>query len=276
MRKKLRWVSLLVGILMLCSVSLVSCAEPTTFEIVNDAIVKTQELDSMHAISEMTMNMEMDLFGMSVPMEIPMKMDIKANGLQGDNPVMNMGLSMEMMGEEIAFDSYLEGEYLYMSVMGENMKVKAAEMGGMYDARAQIDSTVQQIPEELLTDIVAVENADGSKVVKLTMPADELQTLYGELLESVQGTAAEDSPVSNLVISDAEIEIVIGSDGYISVYALTFDMDMTVGEGDEGIDFKIAAEMKITYQNPGEPVTVTPLEGYRDFPEMDADEVGLG
>ena len=275
MKKQLRLVSLIVGILMLCSMSMVSCAEPTTFEIVNDAIVKTQALDSMHAVSEMTMDMKMDLFGMSVPMEIPMKMDIKASGLQGDNPVMNMGMSLEMMDEEIAFDSYLEGEYLYISAMGENMKVKSEEMGSMYDARAQIDGTVQQIPEELLTDIVAVEKSDGSKAVNLTIPQDQLQTLYGDLLESVQGTAAEDSPVSNLVISDAEVEVVINKDGYVSVYALTFGMDMTVGEGEEAIDCEIDVEMKITYQNPGEPVTVTPPEGYRDFPEVDADDVGL-
>ena len=275
MKKQLRLVSLIVGVLMLCSMSMVSCAEPTTFEIVNDAIVKTQALDSMHAVSEMNMDMKMDLFGMSVPMEIPMKMDIKASGLQGDNPVMNMGMSLEMMDEEIAFDSYLEGEYLYISVMGENMKVKSEEMGSMYDARAQIDGTVQQIPEELLTDIVAVEKSDGSKAVNLTIPQDQLQTLYGDLLESVQGTAAEGSPVSNLVISDAEVEVVINKDGYVSVYALTFGMDMTVGEGEEAIDCEIDVEMKITYQNPGEPVTVTPPEGYRDFPEVDADDVGL-
>lgn len=273
MKKKLQIISWIIGLVMLCS--LISCGEPTTFEIVNDAIIKTQQLDSMQATTELNMDMKMNLFGIKVPMEIPIKMDIKASGLQSENPVMNMGMSFEIIGQEIAMDAYLEGEYLYMDVLGERAKVKAADMGSMYDARAQIEGTLQQIPEELLTDIVAHEKSDGSKAVELTVPAEQLQTLYGELLGAVQGTAAEGSPVSDLVISDAEVEVIIDAEGYVSLYALTFELEMTVGEGDEAVDCEVEVEMKVTYKNPGQPVTVTPPEGYQDYPEVDADEVGI-
>jgi hypothetical protein len=50
---------------------------------------------------------------------------------------------------------------------------------------------------------------------------------------------------------------------------------MTVGEGDEAVDCEVEVEMKVTYKNPGQPVTVTPPEGYQDYPEVDADEVGI-
>ena len=91
----------------------------------------------------------------------------------------------------------------------------------------------------------------------------------------MQGTAAEGSPVSDLVISDAEVEVIIDAEGYVSLYALTFEFEMTVGEGDEAVDCEVEVEMKVTYKNPGQPVTVTPPEGYQDYPEVDADEVGI-
>ena len=49
---------------------------------------------------------------------------------------------------------------------------------------------------------------------------------------------------------------------------IAFTMDMTV----EGVSTTVEAKATVTYENPGQPVTVTPPEGYQDFEEISMDD----
>ena len=72
-----------------------------------------------------------------------------------------------------------------------------------------------------------------------------------------------------------QVEITVSEDGYVAEYNMEFDMEMTMSMA--GLEVTVSAEVEaeIEIENPGEPVTVTPPEGYQDYPEVDADEVGI-
>ncbi|MBQ7336989.1 MAG: hypothetical protein IJW40_00890 [Clostridia bacterium] len=271
MKTTMKFLSLMLALLLICS-TLVACGKPTTFEVVTDAVNKTLALDSISATMEMTMDMEMASLGTSV--EVPMTTTIKASGLQSDAPVILTELTMSMMGIEMETVNYVEGEYMYMTMLGESYKVKMEDMTD-YDGMNDIDNLIKALPEALLSEIEATENADGTKTVKVEVPNDMLDTIYGELLAQVQQSAAEGATVDSCNITEAAVEITIDKDGYISVYDMSFLMEMGMSVEGFSMDVSADVEAKVTYENPGEPVTVTPPEGYQDFPEANADEIGL-
>jgi len=271
MKKTMKLLALATAILLLCA-ALTACGQPTTYEIVNEAIANTTALDSMHAT--MKMNMDMELGGLGTSVNVPITADIKATGLQGESPVILSDVTVSVMGMGVTTSTYTEGEYLYMSVMDEKYKVKIAEMDD-YDGMSDVNNMLKSLPEELLAEVVATENANGTKTVKVSVPQDMLQTLYADLITQVQESAAEGATVSDCAISDAEVEITVSEDGYVAEYNMEFDMEMTMSMA--GLEVTVSAEVEaeIEIENPGEPVTVTPPEGYQDYPEVDADEVGI-
>ena len=144
-----------------------------------------------------------------------------------------------------------------------------------YDAMSDISSTVKALPEEWLKDIVATENADGSKTVALDLTDEQLESVYSEMIDSVKESAASGATITDCTFSDASLEITVAEDGYISVYKLTFVMDLGMDIEGVNYDSETGAEIIITYHNPGQSVTVTAPEGYQDYEEVDAEDVGL-
>ncbi len=261
-----------VALALLLCVALTACGKPTTYEVVSEAVDKTLALDGMSATMEMNMNMEMASMGTTV--EIPMTTTVKASGLQSDDPVILTTVSMTLMGINMDTTTYIEGDYMYMSVMGENYKVKMEDMSE-YDGMSDVDNLIKALPEELLSEIAATEHADGTKTVKVSVPDDMLNTIYSELISQVQASAAEGATITTCTITDAEVEITIDKNGYISIYDMSFLMDFGMSVEGISMDVSTDVDVKVTYENPGEPVTVTPPAGYQDFTEIPADELGM-
>ena len=91
--KKLTAVAL--ALVMLVSVfALTSCEKVTAYSLVADAVAKTNALDSFEA--DMDIKMNVDVMGIS--MEMPIDCNIKAAGMQGENPVTASTMSMSLMG----------------------------------------------------------------------------------------------------------------------------------------------------------------------------------
>ena len=79
--------------------------------------------------------------------------------------------------------------------------------------------------------------------------------------------------------SDAEITQTVNKDGYLTVSdikcTLTIIEDLgETGEilGMETMEASYAMDITATINNPGEPVEVTPIEGYESFEEIAPDE----
>lgn len=253
---KKRMVSLLLVVCLMATVVLFTGCESAE-SLVKGAIAKTSMLDSYEAEIEMQLDMEASGMTMSIPMTIGMKV----KDAHGDNPIISANTAISMLGQSIEMDVYSDGEWIYLVSEGEGYKV-SAENGDEYDYTGDVDDMIQNIPEDLLKDAEIVKNDDGSKSVTVALPDEVFAEVYKEFVDSMNETATG-SEVEDIEISDAVVSITV-KDGYISVYDISFEMNMTVVSLETSMDVKAT----ITFKNPGQDVPVTPPDGYKDFEEM--------
>lgn len=266
---KKRLFAVILSILsVLSAVLLTGCEKITAYALVAGAMAKTSALDSIDG--EMTMNMNMSTMG--VTMEVPVTTTIKAAGLQGENPVMSMDMTMSILETEVTANIYAENEYFYITMLGQSMKMKAGELTEEYDVLSDLKDTMQLPPEDLLKDVEIVTNEDGTRTVSLDIPDETFAEIYKDLLESTEESAASGSAVSDVTVANAKTEITVDANGYIAVYKLEFDMSMKV----EGETIAIQTDATVKYNAPGNAVTVTPPEGYQDFTEITEDDLNGG
>lgn len=265
---KKRLISLLLALTILCTgILFTGCGnektpeetkDKTTFEIINEALEKTENLESMAA--EMKMEMNMAAEGMT--MSIPMTMKLKAKDMKSESPIISMVVSMTMLGQDIDIEMYQEGQWAYM-VMGDmKYKANAEDMESEYDYTEITDDMFQQIPEELLKDVELVKAEDGSQSVTIALPAEKFAEIYDDYIESVNSDTEID--LGEMTITDPVVKITIAN-GYVTVYDISFKMEMTV----EGVSSSTEVKTTLTYENPGQEVTITPPEGYQEFEEVD-------
>ncbi len=226
---------------------------------VASAVEKTNELDSFEA--EITMEIAMAMEGMT--MTVPMTVDMKAENANGEKPIFSATMSTSLLGMAVEADLYCDGEWVYYSGDGMEYKMPAEESGDEYDYTGDIDAMLKDIPGELFKDKQFAKNDDGSSTVIIDVPNEVFAEIYDELIDSMNEESTDEA-VGDVEISDAKISITI-KDGYISVYDISFKMSMTT------YDVESTSEVKtsVTFKNPGEKVTVTPMEGYQDFEEYD-------
>lgn len=226
-------------------------------EIINAALEKTGNLDTMSAVLEMEMKMAAE--GMT--MEIPITAKIKAKDMKGDNAVASIVFNMSMFGQNIEMEMYQEGQWAYV-VMGDmKYKANAKDMEGEFDYADSANEMLKAIPEDLLKNVELVAAADGSQTATVTFPAEKFAEIYKDLIESVGSETG--SELGGMKITDAVVKITVAND-YVSVCDIAFKMEMTV----EGISSTTEAKTTVTFENPGQDVTITPPEGYQDFEEM--------
>jgi hypothetical protein len=255
--KKIISICLLVCILCTCLLS--ACARAKTpFETVNEAIQKTQALDSMAATMKMEMNMAME--GMTL--SIPITAEIKATGLKSETPVISTAMSTSMLGQKMDIDVYQEGTWAYVSMEGFNYKMDTSKQEAEYDFSGDLEDMLQSLPEDLFKEIQLEKHDDGSVSVTIPIPEDVFSQIYGDMIANMNNTAGLDTTL-DVKIENAVVKITVANN-YISLYEMEFSMTMDV----QGITTKTDVTASIEYTNPGAPVTITPPEGYQDFKEI--------
>lgn len=256
---KKRIVSLLLALCVFCMCGLLaSCNQLSTFVVVSQALEKTAKLDSMEA--KMEMEMEMSMMGMDIT--VPIDAEVKAKGLQGDNPVSLSDISTSVLGQTVEMVMYQEGDWAYYVVDDMKYKTNIAEAEAETDYTGVVTGLLQKLPEGLLEGIELVDNEDGSQTMSLELSGEQFTEIYADILDTT--SAQYGDSISKFEISDASISITV-KDGYVSVFDMAFTMDMTV----EGVETSSDVVYKVSYLNPGQEVTITPPEGYQDFEEMD-------
>ena len=256
MLKKIFSFVLVMCLVLMCG-SLTACNEDI-YSIINDAVEKTDDLDSMDA--EMKIQMDIATEGMTLSM--PVTVDMKAKGLNSDSPILSSDLSMTMLGQTMEMQMYQEGDWAYLVIDEMKYKTSIAEAESEYDYSDDIDAMLQEIPENLLKDVKAVKNDDGSQTVTINISDKQFAEIYDDFIEDVNSSSGTD--VADIKISDAVVSITV-ADGYISVYDIKFKMEMEI----EGMKATADVKASVTYKNPGKDVTVTAPEGYKDFEELD-------
>ena len=269
---KKRVVALLLALVVLCTgVMLTACggneappetvAKKSVADVINEAMEKTGALDEMSAVMKMEMNMAAEGMTMSIPITAKMK----AKDLGGENMIMSVAMTMSMFGQDINIEMYQEGQWAYV-VMGD-MKYKSdiQALEGEFDYTDSANDMLKEIPEELLKDVEPVTAEDGSQTVTVAFPAEKFAEVYSDLIQEMNSETGTE--VGEMKISDAVVTVTM-AEGYVTVCDVAFTMDMTV----EDVSTTTEAKATITYEDPGQPVTITPPEGYQDFEEISMDD----
>jgi hypothetical protein len=277
MKKKI--LSLALAVWMLISLfTLTSCAKETPFTLVKNAVEKTNALDAIDV--DMTMDMSVDMMGIS--MTIPMTVDMQATGLKTEAPKVYTNMKTETAGVEMTVEIYQDAEYFYITIpMLGNIKTKAASLTADYDSISDVESMIKVLPEEFFTEEIAiVENEDGTKTVSIDIADEKFNELYKDFVDGATASIAEGTELKEFALANAKVEVTVNEDGYVAVYKIAFDMEMTLSMGEEmaalGMDeMEVSATVDsvITYNNPGAVVTVTPMENLDSFEEITEEDL---
>lgn len=252
-------ISLCLLLCILCTCLLPACSKTkSVFETVDEAIRKTQDLDSMVATMKMEMNMAME--GMTL--SIPITAEIKATGLKSESPVVSTAMSTSMLGQKMDIDVYQEGTWAYVSMEGMSYKMDTSKAEAEYDFSGDVQDMLQALPEDLFKDIQPEKKDDGSVTVTIPIPEDTFTNIYDAMVDNVNSTAGMEADI-DVKIENAVVKITVAN-SYISLYELEFSMTMVI----EGTTTKTDVTASVAYSNPGASVTITPPEGYQDFEDF--------
>lgn len=277
MKKKL--LSIPLAILMI--LAMISCApaeKETAYMLVKNSAEKMMQLNDYDMTSDLNVK-----FGMSgITYSLPAKMSVKANGITTETPKLmtELSISIPMSGVEIALAVYSDGEYMYISALGLEVKVRLEDAMAEAPDNTEIQESFMEdyysMLETALTDVEVITNKDKSKTVSYTLPGDEISAIVNKLFESVSGemNMNEEEPAVEVNISDMTITQTISEDGYIISSKVSFGIKMSEDLGESGdmigmdsLEISIDIDGTITLNDPGVPVEVIPMDGYESFEE---------
>lgn len=270
---KKRIVSLFLVLVVLCSgMMLAGCEEkdkektPSTDDkstalVINEALNKNANLDSMSAV----MKMEIDMESEGMTMSLPITANIKAKNLKSDNAITFVDMKTSVLGQEIALEMYQEGQWAYIVMDDVKYKSSIENLQGEADYANTAKNMLKEIPEDILKDVKLVKAEDGSQTATIYFSEEKFLEIYDSLIKDAVSQAGTET--ENLKISDMTSTITIAN-GFVTVHEIAFKMDATV----EDISFTTEVKVTLTYENIGQEVTITPPEDYQNFEELSMDD----
>ena len=215
----------------------------------NEAIQKNKALDSLAAKMEMTIDMSIQGMTLSVPVTADVK-------VVGETAYTKMSTSL--LGQEIKVEAYMEDGWIYM-VLGDQ-KFKNNADTSEYDYSDDMNNMMQELPDDLLKTAAVTENADGSKTAKVTLSGKQFTSLFSAFVDGLSATTG--TGIEGVTIGDAVVSVTV-AEGYVTEYDMEFSMNMTAA----GTETATEVKATMTFEEPGSTVTITPPEGYQDFPD---------
>lgn len=257
-----KWLSMIMVLVLL--VCLTACGENAAtnnddgekdepvdlYTVVKEATEKTLTATSYEA--KMVYVVDTDMFGtqMKTTADLVLTYNGEEIGVDGKSVI-----EMADSKTEMPCRYYYDGEYLYMTMLGEGYKIAATEEDFVEEV-GSFNEYIVVLPEELFEGITG----DAENVV-LTLDETTLKKLYGEALGEEIG---ED--LSDITIKDGKITLSV-KDGYLAAFNVAYTCEIAMGEEDT---VTYACSQATTFTKYGD-VTVTPMEGYEAFEEMDDD-----
>lgn len=217
------------------------------YTIVKNAMDKTNAATSTEA--KMTYTLAQDLMGMKSESSAELTMQVNGSeiGITG---------TVAAEGTEIPCEYYYDGEYLYMSMYGEGYKM-AASLEEFEQQAGGTSEFLVDLPKELF------DNASGDAGnLVLTLDEAAAESLFHDAIAEVVADVVGDD-LSQTTTKDAKITLSV-KDGYLAKFRLEFTTEIVAGSDKVTYDYDVALEF-IKYSG----VTVTPMEGYENFYEID-------
>ena len=247
-------VALILVLVMCCSVFAACGEEKATAKNYQDfekAMEKTQALESMSA----KLDMDIEIFSEGMSMEVPMNMDIKIKDAKSENPIVYVDLKMSMMGIEMAMEMYQEDGWGYYVSNGEKYKVNLKEQVSA-EYTQNLEGLMQKLPEDILKKADIESGKNGSATLTVELGEVDFNNIFGDYMKDI-GYGTDGATIKGASVT------MTAKDGYLTVYEMNMEMEMTI----EGVSTQAVAKISAKYDKPGEAVEITPPDGYKDFPE---------
>lgn len=249
---------LLAALFVITAILFTSCKTLTSYQVFSEAMEKTESLDS----AEYTVKTKIKTKIGEMEITMPINYSVKTSGLKSESPVFSGSMSMDLGFSKVEASIYNSGKYAYVSTSGMKIKMDiSSDEGKNFDFSSIQEEFMANLSEDVLKDVVFVQNDDGSKTMDIELTAEQFNQFFKEAYDSVydQLIGDEESDVkADIKLENTKLSIVINGDGYISKYALSYDMTVNVvADGEESSVFA-SVTSEIEFINPGQPVEVTP------------------
>lgn len=223
-------------------------------EVYSEAMKKNAELKSM----DVTLGMAMDMTFGEESLNMNMEMDMKADGYETDDIKYLMTSTTSADGEEIEMTMFYTDGYFYMDALGQKMKY--AMSAEDISEQAGASTSGMEVDVDWLSDIALTEQGEDKLITFVGDP--ELMASYVEELLASSGTGMDGM---EMTVKSVTGECLVGPDGYFKTENLVMEIEFAVEEETAAMEM----DMSLTYNNPGEPVTIE-LPSTDGFTEIDA------
>lgn len=262
---KKRIISLLMIACLVISLSAFTACSENPVKVIGSAIEKTGELNSYQAKMEMETVTTVAVAGESQTVTVPMVVDMKVADAKSDSPRVSADYSITSEGITTEMEIYTEGEWVYMVMDGEGYKMSLEDAGDEYNYSESVDKMLKELPEDLLKEVELIKSENG-KTATISIPDEMFAEIYSDLVSNAVSSLGEAD--ANVEIKNAVVTVTVDN-GYISYYEIAFDMEMSMTIAYVGtVNSTSKVTSKITYENPGENVTVTAPNGYESFENL--------
>ena len=252
-------------LLALISASLfsTSCGGTDAQTLINDAMVSAKNADAYEANLAITLSMhfegdEDDVYASEI--------HVVTKNATSESPEVILQRTLYVLGMPLIILTYTDsGEWGYVVYVDEMYKTPYEDIEKSVDT-AEITQLLFKFPPMVFEGAAVIKNSDGSTTVKFDIEKNLFHELYKKLLDSFEARMEVED--SNLIrVSNARAEITI-ADGKIRDYDLFFDM---ASDGEQ-YPRNASVKLELDYLAFGDDVTLTPPEGYLDYPLLEATE----
>ena len=226
-------ISLVTALVLIFSLAFTAtAATPAVSEAAKllEAVSAKMEGKSVEVVGSMKMTMKLGEQSTDVTTSIHMLQLPMENG--------ETNMYIEQKSELIpTIKQYFQNGWLYNDVGG----TKTRQRTSLADVEAQLGGfDMESISADMLNN-ATVEDVEGGKRIKITLPGDLMTDMTSTLVEGMAGAG------SDVKIGDVTVFFTVGEDGYIKDHRQIFDITMTV----QGMPVAASYDAKLRYHGVG-------------------------
>ena len=256
-RKLLKGAAAVLSAAMLLSMT--GCgAKEDPRAVLNAAMTKNAEMSD----SDMDLSMDMSVDQDGISISVISDGNMKISGANTENMLYLADIKMDMsaQGESQTIDTvtFYQDGYCYTETMGTKLKY-AVDLESMIETINQ-STGLASMDTSYFKDLTLKKNGDA-RTISFTTDPSQMNEYVSEIMGALGGglTGGGDA---EMTVSQLSGSYTIGKNGYCTGADIDMVMDMDVS----GVTCSVTANVKVTYNNPGQPVEVVipDTEGYQE------------
>jgi len=228
--------------------------------LMEEATEKMQDVSSMDFSMQMDMNMEMA--GESVDMQMEVGAQIQDQGKETMKIAMPMTIKMPAQGMTMEMKVYYTDGYYYMDVLGTKAKMPM-DIAEMMESMEE-STGAANISTEGMIDL-EMEEKEGLYVISFVGDTEKMLDYTKSVMQSMQSMSGLEG--TGVTLDEIKGTITIDKEGFIKEQVVDMNMTMTV----EGQSVATTITTTITYNSIGEDVKVV-FPNFSEYQEVSITE----